>query len=225
MKYECWQDVVIVGAGGYTAEVYSYIEDLRAQGRMISIVGMLDEGKTARRSERTKIIGSLSELAALLQSDPGGAVGYLAALEDNRQRFELVRRLEGLNTSNLSPWTLRHPRAIVGREVEIGGGTCVAPNSVLTANVRIGRHCLINVNATVSHSSQLGDFCSVGAGAGIANNVRLGTGCTVGAGATVIEQVTIGDWAIIGAGAVVVEDIPPHVTVVGVPAKVIKRNA
>jgi len=36
--------------------------------------------------------------------------------------------------------------------------------------------------------------------------------------------ITIGAWATIGAGGVVIQDIPPYVTAVGVPAKVIKTQ-
>src|SRR6266508_2856434 len=59
----------------------------------------------------------------------------------------------------------------------------------------------------------------------VGRGVEIGEGCYIGAGATVIDKISIGDWAIIGAGAVVVDDVPPGVTAVGVPAKVIKRNA
>jgi len=50
----------------------------------------------------------------------------------------------------------------------------------------------------------------------------IGEGCYIGMGANVIQGITIGPWSTIGAGAVVICDIPPHVTAVGVPARVIK---
>ena len=37
-------------------------------------------------------------------------------------------------------------------------------------------------------------------------------------------QLKIGSWSIIGSGSVIIRDIPPNVTVVGVPAKIIKRR-
>jgi serine acetyltransferase len=36
--------------------------------------------------------------------------------------------------------------------------------------------------------------------------------------------VHIGDGAKVGANAVVIEDVPPHCTVVGIPAKVVRRR-
>lgn len=45
----------------------------------------------------------------------------------------------------------------------------------------------------------------------------------IGANATILPGVTIGTHSIIAAGAVVTKDVPPHVLVAGVPAKVIRR--
>jgi acetyltransferase EpsM len=46
----------------------------------------------------------------------------------------------------------------------------------------------------------------------------------VGAGAVVIDDITIGEWSIVGAGASVVRDVPPRVTVAGVPARILKHH-
>jgi acetyltransferase-like isoleucine patch superfamily enzyme len=47
----------------------------------------------------------------------------------------------------------------------------------------------------------------------------------VGAGAVIRQGIQIGDGAVVGAGAVVVKDVPPGVTVVGVPARVLVKLA
>ncbi len=50
----------------------------------------------------------------------------------------------------------------------------------------------------------------------------LGNDIFVGAGAKIIGSITVGDGARIGANAVVVKDVPPHTTVVGIPAHVVR---
>lgn len=45
-----------------------------------------------------------------------------------------------------------------------------------------------------------------------------------GAKATIIGNITIGNNVKIGAGAVVVKDVPSNSTVIGVPARIIKRR-
>ena len=56
------------------------------------------------------------------------------------------------------------------------------------------------------------------------NAPSLGDGVTVNAGAKVIGGLHVGDRSKIGANAVVVKDVPPDVTVVGVPARIVRRN-
>ena len=69
------------------------------------------------------------------------------------------------------------------------------------ADAYIGRACKLNVNATVHHDSRIGDFC------------------TLAPAALILGRVTVEDEAYIGAAAVVTADVPPGVTVAGVPAR------
>ena len=46
----------------------------------------------------------------------------------------------------------------------------------------------------------------------------------IGAGATILGPITIGDNVRVGAGSVVVKAVPPNSTVVGIPAKIVKRK-
>jgi serine O-acetyltransferase len=46
----------------------------------------------------------------------------------------------------------------------------------------------------------------------------------IGAGANIRNGVSIGSGSVVGMGSVVLKDVLPSTTVVGVPAKVIKRS-
>jgi serine O-acetyltransferase len=50
---------------------------------------------------------------------------------------------------------------------------------------------------------------------------KIGNGVLIGAGAIVLGNIKVGECARIGAGSVVVKEVPPRVTVAGVPAKII----
>jgi serine O-acetyltransferase len=50
---------------------------------------------------------------------------------------------------------------------------------------------------------------------------KIGNGVLIGAGAVILGNIRIGECARIGAGSVVVKDVPPRVTVVGVPARIV----
>lgn len=53
--------------------------------------------------------------------------------------------------------------------------------------------------------------------------VRLKSGSYVGVGAIILPGVTVGRESVVGAGAVVTHNVPDHVVVAGVPARIIKR--
>jgi len=59
----------------------------------------------------------------------------------------------------------------------------------------------------------------------IAKPVTIGRDVWIGGGAILLAGITIGDGAIVGAGSVVTRDVPPGLTVVGNPARPIKRIA
>ena len=53
---------------------------------------------------------------------------------------------------------------------------------------------------------------------------KVRRGVLIGAGAKILGNVEIGEFARIGAGSVVLDDVPAHVTVAGVPAKVVGKS-
>lgn len=53
---------------------------------------------------------------------------------------------------------------------------------------------------------------------------KIGRGVLIGAGAKILGNISVGECSRIGANSVVLEDIPPHVTVVGVPARVVSAE-
>jgi serine O-acetyltransferase len=52
----------------------------------------------------------------------------------------------------------------------------------------------------------------------------LGNGIEMGSGSIALGAITIGDGARIGAGSVVIRDVPPGVTVVGIPGRVVIKS-
>ena len=98
-----------------------------------------------------------------------------------------------------------HPAARIGRRLFIDHGM----------------GCVIGQTAEVGHDVTLYHGVTLG-GVSLERRKRhptLGDRVVVGAGAQVLGPVMIGDGALIGANAVVLADVPPGVTMVGVPAR------
>jgi serine O-acetyltransferase len=95
---------------------------------------------------------------------------------------------------------------------DIGEGLYIAHGvATVIAAKRIGRHCWINQQTTIGYSDS-------GEGPILEDGVR------VYCGAKVLGPITIGRNTRIGANAVVLKDAPPDCVLVGVPARIVRRN-
>ena len=56
-------------------------------------------------------------------------------------------------------------------------------------------------------------------------SMNFWTGVLLAAGCKVIGNIEVGEGAKVGAGSVVLDNVPAHVTVAGVPAKIVGRTA
>jgi serine O-acetyltransferase len=75
---------------------------------------------------------------------------------------------------------------------------------------RVGANCSINQQVTI--------------GSDASGNPEIGDNVHVHCGAKVLGRITVGDNVVIGANAVVVKNVPPNCTVVGVPARIVRRD-
>jgi serine O-acetyltransferase len=102
-----------------------------------------------------------------------------------------------------------HPAATIGAGIMIDHGTGIV----------IGETARVADNVSMLHGLTLG-----GSGCSTADrHPKVETGVLFGAGARVLGPVRIGEGAKVGAGSLVLSDVPPHVTVAGVPARVVGR--
>jgi serine O-acetyltransferase len=102
-----------------------------------------------------------------------------------------------------------HPAARIGEGIMIDHATGVV----------VGETAVIGNDVSMLHGVTLG-------GTGKATGDRhpkVGNGVLLGAGAKILGNIRIGDGSKVGAGSVVLSDVPPHVTVVGVPARIVGR--
>jgi len=113
----------------------------------------------------------------------------------------------------------------IGAFVEIGGA-------------KIGMHCKIGCQAYICPETVIEPYVFIGHGARFCNVKRphagvsqkdslkgtiVKAGATIGAGAIILPGLVIGERAMVGAGAIVTKNVPDGITVVGNPAKSIRR--
>jgi len=203
--------IIILGAGGH-AKVVADI--LLSQGR--EVAGYLDDNPASWNTKPLNIpvLGSTDAFAEL------AIEGIVIGIGANTIRQRLAAQL-GEDT----PWcNAVHPQAIIAKSVKLGVGVVVAAGAIINPDTVIGDHVIINTAASVDHDCEIKAFCHIAPGTHLGGGVKVGQGTLIGIGATVHPYCTIGRNVIVGAGAVVVDDIPDDVTVVGVPARPLKKD-
>jgi sugar O-acyltransferase (sialic acid O-acetyltransferase NeuD family) len=150
-------------------------------------------------------------------------IGFLVAIGNPHGRVRL-RLHEALVAEGLQAVTIAHPTAWIDKNAEVGEGSQILAGAKVLSETVIGKQCIINTNASVDHENILEAGVEAAPGATLCGLVKVGVNGWICAGATVLPRISIGADAVIGAGAVVTEDVPDGVTVVGVPARPIKKH-
>jgi UDP-perosamine 4-acetyltransferase len=119
---------------------------------------------------------------------------------------------------------LVHPSAVIARTARLGKGVVIGAGVIIGAQTTVGDHVIINRGVLVGHHVRVGKFATIQPGAVIGGAGRIGPRAYIAMGANVLDRRVIGPGAVVGAGAVVVKDVPPHVQVVGVPAREVRRG-
>lgn len=100
-----------------------------------------------------------------------------------------------------------HPAAKIGKGILIDHA-----NSLV-----IGETAVVGDNVSMLHEVTLG-----GTGKDTGDrHPKVKSGVLIGAGAKILGNVIIGENAKVGAGSVVLMDVPDHLTVAGIPARVV----
>lgn len=113
--------------------------------------------------------------------------------------------------------------------VDLGEGAILSPFVTITSNVKIGKHFHANIYSYVAHDCVIGDFVTFAPAVCCNGNVVIEDHAYIGTGA-ILKQgrpdkpLVIGRGAVIGMGAVVTKDVPPGVTVVGNPARLLIKD-
>lgn len=142
------------------------------------------------------------------------------AVADQKKRKMLANKC--LN-KGLIPISIHSKLSSMGSNNTIDIGYLISEFALITSNIRIGSFLHLNRYASISHDCIIGDFVTFGPYASCNGNVVIGDGAYIGSGAIIKQGIVVGKNSIVGMGAVVTKDVEPHTTVIGNPAKELKK--
>ena len=129
-------------------------------------------------------------------------------------------------------------QACVRERVEVGDDVVIGRGSLIENDTTVGALTKIQADAYITAYSTLEDNVFIAPCVVTTNDNFMGRterrhefvkgptirrGARVGGAAVLCPGVEIGEEAFVGAGAVVIRDVPPHVVVVGNPARVLRE--
>jgi sugar O-acyltransferase (sialic acid O-acetyltransferase NeuD family) len=214
--------IIVVGAGGLAREVAWLCADIARAGGDVAFAGFVvsDVGRLGPTDDRTRVRGDLEWLRVHRDEYEGVVIG----IGTPSVRRRLADEIDALLGS--TPWaSLVHPSAVFDREsARFGEGSVVCAGVIGTVSVVLGRHAFINLACTLGHECRVGDFAVLNPTVNVSGGVTVGAGVLVGTGAQILQYVDVGEGATVGAGAVVTRPVGPSETVVGIPARALRRS-
>ena len=213
---------VILGSGRYVVNIEEILEaQYAAAGRPedFKILGFTDSdpAKHGQTLFGYPILGGPNWI--LSQNELLHVVSFV----NPQARWELVSPIR--KQQNVRFPNVIHPSAVISRRAVMGQGNIIAQNVVVAPFVTIGDFTLLNYAVSIGHDCIIGDFSTCNGGAHVAGSSTLEERAFVGPGAVIIDGARVGKGAKIGANAVVRQPIPPHATAVGIPARLIRKDA
>jgi len=208
--------VIIVGGGGH--------------GRVLADILRLQDTEVLGYTDPTPSGSGLELLGIRYLGDDGTIDGF------SQDQIKLVNAIGSVGNTDkrravfncfkekgYSFATLVHPSAIVSSDTLQSEGLQVMAGAVVQAGTTIEANVLINTRATVDHDCRIGAHSHIASGAILSGGVTLGEGVHVGCGATIIQGIHVHGRTVIGAGALVLQSVRVECTVVGVPAKEVRK--
>lgn len=176
-------------------------------------------------SEEAKINGYRAMNYEAFKQQEYAEKAVLIAIASGQIREKICNKL---TADDIKLWSVISQSAVIMDSVSVEEDCAISPFVTLGSNVQIGKSFHANLYSYVEHDCVIGDYVTFAPSVKCNGNVHIGNHTYVGAGA-MIKQGTpdkplkIGKNVVIGMGAVVINDIPDDVTVVGNPARILKK--
>lgn len=191
---------------------------------MIPTMLIRDVVTEAMASDPAILEAAVIDLLATYTRDP--------ACADLSTAFLFFKGFHALQAHRIAHWLWHADRRTLAtflqNQISVTLGVDIHPAAQLGSGIMfdhatgivIGETARVDDDVSILHSVTLG---GTGKTSGD-RHPKIGRGVLLSAGSKIIGNIRVGDGAKVAAGSVVLKDVPPNVTVAGVPATIVARQ-
>jgi len=211
------KNLLIIGTGGFSREVYWHAQNSIGYNTEFKIKGFLEAN-----------VKLVPEKYALLPMQVIDDVFNYKAMQDDVFIIAVAKPaikqllVNTINTKHGQFINLIHKTSFVAPNARLGNDIILGPYTVVTCDTIIEDHVMLNLYSSVGHDSIINECTSIMCYVDIAGNVRIGKNCFLGNGSSILPGGRVGNNVVVGAGAVVLKKVVANTTVVGIPARKVK---
>lgn len=205
-------NIIIIGAGGFGREVYSWLKDtfdnkqFKIKGFLTNIPDHLNDFDDIN----VPILGD--ENTYKIDSEDK----FIFAIGDIDAKKRIVTNLKNKGAKFLN---LIHPTAVVAKSAKIGEGVVICPFALVSSHVQLDDFVTMNFYSSCGHDAKVGKYCILSPYATVNGFSILEDEVFLGSHATVTARRKVGYRAKVSANSAVMNDAPPYTFVYGVPGR------
>ena len=206
-------NLILIGAGAWGLEVWSWLENAIGYGSEFNFKGFLDTNLDAMDNKKycnAKVIGSEDEYEIQKNDRFVITLGCV----DVKKKIALKYQERGAKFINLI-----HSNSIFFKGITLGKGIVISPNCVVSNNSKIDHHVSVNLFSTIGHDTSIGSCSVISGHCDITGNVKLGENVFLGSRVSIVPKKKICDDVSIAAGSTVFKNIREPGSYLGNPAK------
>jgi len=205
------KDLIIIGAGQFGRELYSWTLDAIRTGCDLNVKGFLDDNPDSLENYKynTKVISGVDAYK------PQKNDVFICSIANIKAKMRCCHKILAKGGQFIN---LIHPTAVIGQNVVMGQGVILGPYVLLTCDLTIGDFVTISSHSGVAHDSTIGDWCCINGWCVINGCSVLGEAVFLGSNAVILPGSRVGKHAFVGAGSLVLRRVRDYEKVFGVPA-------
>ena len=200
----------MIGAGGHAESVADSIDTERYE-----LVGFIDSNKTGSHMGLPILGKEITDISAY------ESYVYFVSIGDVGYRELWFNKLQELQLPIIN---IIDKTALISNSASIGIGNLIGKLAIINAGTKVGDNNVINTKALIEHECRIGSHTHLSTNSTINGDVIVEDSVFFGSTAVCNGQLKIGHHAVIGSGSVVIKEVEPWTTVVGSPARIVKRR-